>query len=166
LGDLESKDQVEAAIYLGTLPYVDKANIAIWGWSFGGFNTLMSMSEGRPVFKAGVAVAAPTNWKYYDTVYTERYMRTPKENAGGYAINPIQRANNLSGSLLLIHGTADDNVHYRNALEYAEALVQADKQFDMQIYTNRNHSIFGGNTRHHLFQRMSNFFISELKGKQ
>lgn len=166
LGDLESKDQVEAAIYLGTLPYVDKANIAIWGWSFGGFNTLMSMSEGRPVFKAGVAVAAPTNWKYYDTVYTERYMRTPKENAGGYAINPIQRANDLSGSLLLIHGTADDNVHYRNALEYAEALVQADKQFDMQIYTNRNHSIFGGNTRYHLFQRMSNFFISELKGKQ
>ena len=166
LGDLESKDQVEAAIYLGTLPYVDKANIAIWGWSFGGFNTLMSMSEGRPVFKAGVAVAAPTNWKYYDTVYTERYMRTPKENAGGYAINPIQRAKNLSGSMLLIHGTADDNVHYRNALEYAEALVQADKQFDMQIYTNRNHSIFGGNTRYHLFQRMSNFFISELKGKQ
>ena len=93
-------------------------------------------------------------------------MRTPKENAGGYAINPIQRAKNLSGSMLLIHGTADDNVHYRNALEYAEALVQADKQFDMQIYTNRNHSIFGGNPRYHLFQRMSNFFISELKGKQ
>lgn len=163
LGDLESKDQVEAALYLGTLPYVDKDNIAIWGWSFGGFNTLMSMSEGRPVFKAGVAVAAPTNWKYYDTVYTERYMRTPRENAAGFAINPIQRAGKLSGSLLLIHGTADDNVHYRNAVEYTESLVQADKQFDMQIYTNRNHNIYGGNTRYHLFTRISNFFNAHLK---
>lgn len=95
------------------------------------------MSEGRPVFKAGVAVAAPTNWKFYDTVYTERYMRTPNENASGYAINPIERANKLHGDLLLIHGTADDNVHYRNAAEYSEALVQANKQFDMQVYTNR-----------------------------
>lgn len=163
LGDLESKDQVEGAIYLGSQPYVDKNNIAIWGWSFGGFNTLMSMSEGRPVFKAGVAVAAPSNWKYYDTVYTERYMRTPKENASGYAINPINRAKNLHGALLLMHGTADDNVHYRNATEYSEALVQADKQFDMQIYTNRNHSIYGGNTRYHLLSRMTNFFITHLK---
>ena len=163
LGDLESKDQVETAIYLGGLPYVDKNNIAIWGWSFGGFNTLMSMSEGRPVFKAGVAVAAPSNWKYYDTVYTERYMRTPQENANGYAINPIQRANNLSGSLLLVHGTADDNVHFRNCTEMSEALVQADKQFDMQVYTNRNHSIYGGNTRYHLFTRIVNFFNSHLK---
>lgn len=163
LGDLESKDQVETALYLGSLPYIDKNNIAIWGWSFGGFNTLMSMSEGRPVFKAGVAVAAPSNWKYYDTVYTERYMRTPQENANGYAINPIQRANNLSGSLLLVHGTADDNVHFRNCTEMSEALVQADKQFDMQIYTNRNHSIYGGNTRYHLFTRIVNFFNAHLK---
>ena len=163
LGDLESKDQVETAIYLGSLPYIDKNNIAIWGWSFGGFNTLMSMSEGRPVFKAGVAVAAPSNWKYYDTVYTERYMRTPQENANGYAINPIQRANNLSGSLLLVHGTADDNVHFRNCTEMSEALVQADKQFDMQVYTNRNHNIFGGNTRYHLFTRIVNFFNAHLK---
>lgn len=162
LGDKESKDQVEAAIYLGTLPYVDKDNIGIWGWSFGGFNTLMSMSEGRPVFKAGVAVAAPTNWKFYDTVYTERYMRTPNENASGYAINPIERANKLHGDLLLIHGTADDNVHYRNAAEYSEALVQANKQFDMQVYTNRNHNIFGGNTRYHLFTRYANFFKTHL----
>lgn len=162
LGDKESKDQVEAALYLGTLPYVDKDNIGIWGWSFGGFNTLMSMSEGRPVFKAGVAVAAPTNWKFYDTVYTERYMRTPNENADGYAINPIERASKLHGDLLLIHGTADDNVHYRNAAEYSEALVQANKQFDMQVYTNRNHSIFGGNTRYHLFTRYANFFKTHL----
>ena len=163
LGDLESKDQVETALYLGTLPYVDKNNIAIWGWSFGGFNTLMSMSEGRPVFKAGIAVAAPSNWGYYDTVYTERYMRTPQENGAGYAINPIERANNLSGDLLLVHGTADDNVHFRNATEMSEALVQANKQFEMQVYTNRNHSIFGGNTRFHLFTRMVNFFNAKLK---
>lgn len=163
LGLRESQDQVETAIYLGNLPYVDKANIGIWGWSFGGFNTLMSMSEGRPVFKAGVAVAAPSNWKYYDTVYTERYMRTPNENAAGYAINPMERAANLSGSLLLIHGTADDNVHFRNVAEMSEALVQANKQFEMQIYTNRNHSIYGGNTRYHLLTRMCDFFKRNLK---
>lgn len=163
LGLRESQDQVETAIYLGSLPYVDKANIGIWGWSFGGFNTLMSMSEGRPVFKAGVAVAAPSNWKYYDTVYTERYMRTPNVNAAGYAINPMERAANLSGSLLLIHGTADDNVHFRNVAEMSEALVQANKQFEMQIYTNRNHSIYGGNTRYHLLTRMCDFFKRNLK---
>lgn len=162
LGDLESKDQVETALYLATLPYVDKERIGIWGWSFGGFNTLMSMSEGRPAFRAGVAVAAPSNWKYYDTVYTERYMRTPQENPSGYAINPINRAKDLHGSLLLIHGTADDNVHFRNAAEYSEALVQAGKQFDMQIYTNRNHNIYGGNTRLHLLTRLTDFFLEEL----
>jgi dipeptidyl-peptidase-4 len=142
---------------------VNAGNIGIWGWSFGGFNTLMSMTDGRPVFKAGVAIAAPSNWKYYDTVYTERYMRTPQENSSGYAINPMERADKLSGELLLIHGTADDNVHVRNAFEMSEALVQANKQFDMQIYTNRNHSIFGGNTRYHLFNRMINFFNQHLK---
>lgn len=163
LGDLESKDQVEAAIYLGSLPYVDKNRIAIWGWSFGGFNTLMSMSEGRNVFCAGVAVAAPTNWKYYDTVYTERYMRTPKENVAGYATNPIQRANALHGDLLLIHGTADDNVHFRNFTEVSEAYVQAGKMFHQQVYTNRNHFIQGGNTRLHLFRTISDFFIEKMK---
>lgn len=163
LGLLESRDQVEAALYLGTLPYVDKARIAIWGWSFGGFNTLMAMSEGRPVFCCGVAVAAPSSWRYYDTVYTERYMRTPQENGTGYDRCPISQAKNLSGHLLLIHGTADDNVHVRNAHEMSEALVQAEKQFDMHIYTNRNHSIYGGRTRHHLFTRMCNFFDQHMK---
>lgn len=166
LGVKESKDQVETAIYLGKLPYVDQANIGLWGWSYGGFNTLMSMSEGRPVFKAGVAVAAPTSWKYYDTVYTERYMRTPKENGSGYeAGSAMGRAQNLHGELLLIHGMADDNVHFRNMAEYAEALVQANKQFDMQVYTNRNHSIFGGNTRFHLFTRLTNHFKEHLQEK-
>lgn len=162
LGDLESKDQVEAALYLGSLPYVDAGRIAIWGWSYGGFNTLMSMSEGRPVFCAGVAVAPPTNWKYYDTVYTERYMRTPAENSEGYAINPIQRASALHGALLLCHGLADDNVHPQNTFEYSEALVQADKDFKELIYTNRNHSINGGNTRNHLLRQVSEFLLSQL----
>ncbi len=164
LGEKESEDQVEAAKYLGSLPYVDASRIAIWGWSFGGFNTLMAMSEGRPVFRAGVAVAAPSNWKYYDTVYTERYMRTPAENAGGYAVNPIQRAAALSGDLLLVHGTADDNVHFRNFAEVSEAYVQAGKPFRQQVYTNRNHSIYGGNTRLHLFRTISSFFEEKLKG--
>ena len=163
LGDMESKDQVEAALYLASLPYVDKDNIGIWGWSYGGFNTLVSMSEGRGVFKAGVAVAPPTDWRYYDTVYTERYMRTPKENPSGYDINPIKRAGQLHGALLLCHGIADDNVHPQNTFEYAEALVQADKDFKMNVYTNRNHSIYGGNTRNHLFRQIAQFFIDNLK---
>lgn len=163
LGDLESQDQVAAAQYLATLPYVDAKRIAIWGWSFGGFNTLMSLTDGRPVFRCGVAVAAPSNWKYYDTVYTERYMRTPKENANYDVINPMARVNKLQGDLLLIHGTADDNVHYRNCAEMSEALVQADKPFSMQVYTNRNHSIYGGNTRHHLLSRILSFLKLQLK---
>ena len=163
IGDLESKDQVEAAIWLGKQPYVDAGNIGIWGWSYGGFNTLMSMSEGRKVFKAGVAVAPPTNWKYYDSVYTERYMRTPEENPTGYATNPIDRVNNLHGALLLCHGVADDNVHPQNSYEYAEAMVQADKDFKEILYTNRNHSIYGGNTRNHLLRQIATFFEKELK---
>lgn len=163
LGNLESKDQVETALYVGSLPYVDKDRIGIWGWSYGGFNTLMSMSEGRGVFRAGVAIAPPTNWKYYDSVYTERYMRTPKENPDGYATNPIERAPKLHGALLICHGTADDNVHPQNTYEYSEALVQADKDFRELFYTNRNHSIFGGNTRNHLLRQVAQFFKTELK---
>lgn len=163
LGNLESKDQVETALYVGSLPYVDKDRIGIWGWSYGGFNTLMSMSEGLGVFRAGVAIAPPTNWKYYDSVYTERYMRTPKENPDGYATNPIERASKLHGALLICHGTADDNVHPQNTYEYSEALVQADKDFRELFYTNRNHSIFGGNTRNHLLRQVAQFFKTELK---
>ena len=163
LGVKEAEDQVETARYLGTLPYIDGKRIGIWGWSFGGYNTLMSMSDGSGAFKAGVAIAAPSDWRFYDTVYTERFMRTPKENAEGYdAGSAIKRAPQLKGSLLLIHGTADDNVHYQNCAEYSEALVQAGIQFDMQVYTNRNHGIFGGKTREHLMNRVSNFFIQNL----
>ena len=164
LGELEARDQVETALWLGSQPYVDKERIGIWGWSYGGWNTLMSMSEGRPVFKAGVAIAPPTCWRFYDSIYTERYMRTPNENKAGYdEVNPIARASQLSGALLLCHGLADDNVHYRNTAEYVEALVQADKDFRQLVYTNRNHSIFGGNTRNHLFRQAINHFNATLK---
>ena len=164
LGVREARDQVETALYLGLQPYVDKERIGIWGWSFGGYMTLMSMSEGTPVFKAGVAVAAVTDWNYYDTIYGERFMRTPQENADGYrASSAFTRAENLHGDLLLVHGSADDNVHFQNCAEYAEHLVQLGKQFDMQLYTNRNHSIFGGNTRMHLYTRLTNFFNTHLK---
>lgn len=162
LGELEARDQVETAIWLGNQPEVDKERIGIWGWSFGGFNTLMAMSEGRPVFKAGVAVAPPTNWKFYDTIYTERYMRTPQENPDGYAVNPTVRAEKLHGALLICHGLADDNVHPQNTFEYTEALVQAGKDFKMNIYTNRNHSIYGGKTRQHLLRQIAQWFFDKL----
>jgi len=164
LGEKESKDQVEAALWLGKQSYIDADRIAIWGWSYGGWNTLMSMSEGTPVFRCGVAIAPPTCWRYYDTVYTERYMRTPKENPSGYdEVNPIARASKLHGALLICHGLADDNVHFRNTAEYSEALVQADKDFKENIYINRNHGISGGNTRHHLYRQCVNFFNREMK---
>ncbi len=163
LGVKEAKDQVETAKYLGTQSFVDKNRIGIWGWSYGGYMTIMSMSEGTPVFKAGVAVAAPTDFRFYDTIYTERFMRTPKENAEGYkAASAFTRAEKLHGNLLLVHGMADDNVHYQNCVEYAEHLVQVGKQFDMQVYTNRNHGIYGGNTRLHLYTRLTNFFKTNL----
>lgn len=165
LGYYEPRDQVEAAKYLGSLPYVDKENIGIWGWSFGGYNTIMSMSQKDAVFKAGVAIAAPTDWRFYDTVYTERYMRTPKENKEGYDLgSAVQHAADLNGKLLLIHGTADDNVHFRNMLRYAHAVNQAGKMVEMALYPDSNHSIyFGARTRMHVFERLSKFFIENLK---
>lgn len=163
LGKLEAADQVETALWLGQQSYVDHERIAIWGWSYGGFNALMSMSEGRGVFRAGIAIAPPTSWRYYDSVYTERYMRTPQENPAGYDDCPIARAEQLHGALLLCHGMADDNVHFRNTAEYTEALVQADKDFRQLVYTNRNHSIYGGNTRHHLFRQCVKFLDEELR---
>jgi dipeptidyl-peptidase-4 len=121
------------------------------------------MSTGNGTFKAGIAVAPPTDWKYYDSIYTERFMRTPNENFEGYAAtSPIKLADKLQGKLLLIHGSADDNVHFQNCAEYAEQLVQLGKQFDMQVYTNRNHGIYGGNTRQHLYTRLTNFFLNNL----
>lgn len=163
MGDLESKDQVEAAHALAELPYVDGDRMAIWGWSFGGYNTLMALTVGKGTFKVGIAVAPPTDWRYYDTVYTERFMRTPQENQRGYDLtSPLKRVKELQGKLLLIHGTADDNVHFKQTMDYAEALVQANKQFDMHVYRDRNHGISGGNTRFHLYTKMSNYLFDNL----
>ena len=164
LGEKEAADQVETALWLKQQSWADGDRIAIWGWSYGGWNTLMAMSEGRPVFRCGIAIAPPTSWRYYDTVYTERFMRTPKENPEGYdEVNPIARAAKLSGELLICHGLADDNVHYQNTAEYTEALIAADKDYQQLVYTNRNHSIYGGNTRNHLFRQCINFFNKNLK---
>lgn len=162
MGDMESQDQVAVAKYLGTLPYVDQSRIGIWGWSYGGFMTLMCMTR-SDVFKAGIAVAPVTDWHFYDSAYTERYMQTPQENEDGYAKNsPLNNAAHLQGKLLIVCGLADDNVHPQNTFEFVEKLVQADKQFEMQTYTNRNHSIYGGNTRLHLYKRMVEFLQKNL----
>jgi dipeptidyl-peptidase-4 len=163
LGIYESDDQIAAAQYLGSLPYVDKDRIAIWGWSYGGYNVLMAMSRGNGIFKAGVAVAPVTDWRFYDTIYTERFMRTPNENESGYnATSPVKLANNLEGRLLLIHGTADDNVHFQNTAYYMQALEAAGKQFDTQIYPDKNHSISGTNTRLHLYNCIIEFLNKNL----
>ena len=163
LGGLEAQDQIAAARYMASQSYVDPERIAIWGWSFGGFTTLMSMSMSKDVYKAGVAIAPVTDWRFYDTVYTERYMSVPQDNAEGYdAASPLCRAKDLSGNLLIVAGTADDNVHYTNMLRYIDALVAADKSFEMQMYTDRNHSIYGGNARPHLYKRFIDFFRCQL----
>jgi dipeptidyl-peptidase 4 len=163
LGKYECLDQIETAKYLGTLPYVDAKRIGIWGWSFGGFMASLCMTKGADYFKAGIAVAPVTNWRYYDNIYTERFMRTPQENANGYDDNsPINYAKLMKGKFLLCHGLADDNVHFQNAAEFSERLVQAGVQFEMQIYTNRNHGISGGNTSSHLYTRMLNFIFENL----
>lgn len=164
IGVKEAQDQVATAQYMAQQPYIDKDKIGIWGWSYGGYMTLMSMSEGTPIFKAGAAVAPVTDYRFYDTVYTERYMRTPKENDEGYrSTSAIERADKLHGNLLLIHGLADDNVHYQNTAEYMERLVQLGIPFYAIPYNNRNHSIYGGNTRCHLYSSITNFFDSNLK---
>ena len=164
LGKYETTDQIEAAKYMGRLPYVDKDRIGIWGWSFGGYMVLSCVTKGADYFKTGVAVAPVTNWKYYDNIYTERYMRTPKENNSGYEDNsPVNFADKFKGKLLIIHGTADDNVHTQNSYDMITALVAANKQFDMQLYPNCNHYISSGkNTSFHLYQRMTEYILKNL----
>lgn len=163
LGKYEIADQIAAAKWLGKQSYVDAARIGIFGWSFGGYMTLLAMTKGADVFKAGISVAPVTNWKYYDTIYTERFLRTPQENPDGYHDNsPTTYANLLKGKLLLIHGTADDNVHFQNSLEFVEALVQNKKQFEFMAYPDKNHGIYGGNTRYQLYTKMTNFILQNL----
>ena len=164
LGRYESDDMVEAAKYLGKQPFVDKSNIAIFGWSYGGFMVLLTMEKGGELFKAGISVAPVTSYRFYDSVYTERYMRTPAENAEGYDENaPLSHAGDIKGRLLIIHGSADDNVHAQNTYEFTEKMVQAGVQFDMAIYTNRNHGIRGGNTSLHLYTKMTDFLKEQLQ---
>jgi dipeptidyl-peptidase 4 len=164
LGKYESDDQIEAARYLASLLFVDGKKIAIWGWSYGGFMSAMCLAKGGEVFKAGISVAPVTNQRFYDTVYSERYMGLPGQNPEGYDENsPITLAKGIKGKLLLVHGTADDNVHYQNSLEFAEAMVQAGVQFQMMSYVNRNHGIRGGNTTMHLYTMFDNFLKENLK---
>ncbi|HDS07691.1 MAG TPA: S9 family peptidase [Bacteroides sp.] len=163
LGELETIDQVEAAGWFAKLDYVDEERIGIFGWSYGGFMTSLCMTKGDGLFRMGIAVAPVTSWRYYDTVYTERFMRTPQENPEGYDHNsPVHFAEGLQGKFLLIHGSGDDNVHFQNSMDFAEALVQADKQFEMQFYPNKAHGISGGNTTYHLYTRMTGFILENL----
>lgn len=158
LGIKESDDQIAAARYFGTLPYIDAANISIWGWSYGGYNVLMSLSRGKGVFKSGIAVAPVTDWRFYDSVYTERYMRTPQQNTSGYQnSSPTTLASSLSGRLLLIHGTADDNVHFQNTIEYTSALIKSNKQFELFVFPDQNHSIPGSHNRNYLYTKVIDF---------
>jgi dipeptidyl-peptidase-4 len=164
LGKYETIDQIAAAKYLESQPWVDGSHIGIFGWSYGGFMTSLCMTKGADVFDVGIAVAPVTNWKYYDNIYTERFMRTPQENPDGYEDNsPINFTDKLEGKYLLVHGTGDDNVHVQNAIDMITALVESDKQFDLFLYPNKNHGIYGGNTRYHLFNMLTNFLMENLK---
>ncbi|MXV37273.1 prolyl oligopeptidase family serine peptidase [Flavobacteriaceae bacterium Ap0902] len=163
LGKYEIEDQMAAAQYFGSLPYVDETRIGMFGWSFGGYMTSLALTKGADIFKMGIAVAPVTHWGFYDTIYTERFLQTPQENPAGYEDNsPINYANLIKGNFLLIHGTADDNVHVQNSMRFAEALIQADKEFEYMVYPDKNHGIYGGNTRKHLYKKMTNFILDNL----
>ncbi len=163
LGKYESEDQIAAAKSLATLPYVDKSRIGIWGWSYGGFMSATCLMKGADVFKMAIAVAPVTNWRYYDNIYTERYMRKPEENKEGYDANaPESMAAKLKGKLLLVHGTGDDNVHFQNSVMLVENLIREGKDFDSEYYPNRAHGISGGRTRLHLYKRMTDFILENL----
>jgi len=163
LGKYEVEDQIDAAKVIGNYPYVDKSRIGIFGWSYGGFMASNCIFQGADVFKMAIAVAPVTNWRFYDSIYTERYMQTPQENASGYDTNsPINHVDKLKGKFLLIHGSGDDNVHVQNSMQMMEALIQANKQFDSQIYPDKNHGIYGGKTRIQLYTKMTNFIKENL----
>ena len=163
LGKFETIDQIEAAKYFSNLEYIDKNRIGIQGWSYGGYMSSLAITKGSEYFDLAIAVAPVTNWRYYDNIYTERYMRTPQENASGYDDNsPINHVDKLKGEYLLIHGAADDNVHVQNSYEMISALVKANKQFDLFIYPDKNHGIYGGNTRYHLYKKMTDFILDNL----
>jgi dipeptidyl-peptidase-4 len=163
LGKLETIDQIEGARHLAKMSFVDPARVGIWGWSYGGYMSSLALMVGNDVFKTAIAVAPVTTWRYYDTIYTERYLQTPQLNAAGYDDNsPITHVNKLKGNFLLIHGTGDDNVHFQNTVDLVEALIVADKQFETFYYPNKNHGIYGGNTTWHLYTQMTNFLKRKL----
>ena len=165
LGEYETVDQIEAAKYLGSKNYIDANRIGIFGWSYGGYMSSLCLLKGNNVFKTAIAVAPVTHWKWYDTIYTERYMRTGEENEKGYADNsPVYFADELRGNYLLVHGNADDNVHFQQTAEMAKELIKANKQFDTYFYPNRNHGIYGDNARLHLYSKMTDFLEEKLKG--
>ncbi|SDB66030.1 dipeptidyl-peptidase-4 [Flavobacteriaceae bacterium MAR_2010_188] len=166
LGKYEVEDQIEAAKTLGERSYIDKERIGIWGWSYGGFMSSNAIFKGNDVFKMAIAVAPVTSWRFYDSVYTERYMTTPQENPSGYDENsPLSHVDKLKGDFLLIHGSADDNVHVQNSMRLIEALIQADKDFDWLIFPDKSHGISGGNTRNFLYNKMTNFLDEKLGDK-
>ena len=163
LGKYESDDQISAAKYFGSQNYIDASRIGIWGWSYGGFMSSTCLTKGVDVFKAAIAVAPVTNWRFYDNIYTERYMQLPKDNADGYDLNsPINMIDKLKGKYLLVHGTGDDNVHFQNSAEMVEKMVEQNKPFQSAYYPNKTHGISGGNTRLHLFTLMTNFILENL----
>lgn len=163
LGKLETEDQIDAAKHLSELPYVDGSRIGIFGWSYGGYMSSLCILKGNDVFKSAIAVAPVTNWKWYDSIYTERYMKRLKDNAEGYDENsPVNFADRLKGNYLLVHGMADDNVHFQNTAEMANALIKNKKQFDTYFYPNRNHGIGGQNARIHLYTKMTSFVLEKI----
>ena len=163
LGHYETIDQIEAAKWFAKQSYVDGSRIGIWGWSYGGYMSSLCITKGADTFKMAIAVAPVTNWRFYDSIYTERYLRTPQENAKGYDENsPINFADKLKGKFLLIHGTADDNVHFQNSVMFSEALIQANKSFEQAYYPNKNHGIYGGNTTLQLYTKMTDFILNNL----
>jgi dipeptidyl-peptidase-4 len=162
LGKLETEDQISAAKSLANYPWVDASRMGIWGWSYGGYMSSLCLLKGADIFKMAIAVAPVTNWKFYDSIYTERYMQTPSENSGYEENAPITHADKLRGKYLLIHGTADDNVHFQNTVEMVDALQKAGKSFDLMMYPDKNHGIYGGNTRLHLYQLMTDYINKNL----
>ncbi len=163
LGKLETEDLIEAAKYFSEIEYIDKTRLGVFGWSYGGYMSSLAITKGADYFKTAIAVAPVTNWRYYDNIYTERFMQKPQNNGENYDINsPINHVDKLKGNYLLIHGTADDNVHVQNSMDLAEALIQANKQFEQFYYPNKNHGIYGGNTRLHLYQLMTDFIKRKL----
>jgi dipeptidyl-peptidase-4 len=163
LGKLETEDQIGFAQYLGKQDYVDASRIGIWGWSYGGYMSSLCISKGAEVFDLAIAVAPVTNWRFYDNIYTERYMGLPQDNASGYDNNsPINHVDKIKGDYMLIHGSADDNVHVQNSMRMTEALVQNDIPFRQFIYPDKNHGIYGGNTRYHLYKMMTEFILENL----